>query len=86
MQAFEPTYEQYQECEILLASGWSQSDIAAYFEIDEKTLRKAFRDALDHGHLRRKAEVAIHLFRCAIGGSGSAAKHWLATHGTREES
>jgi hypothetical protein len=66
MLAFEPTQQERDECEILLASGWPQSDIARYLGIDAKTLRKA------------RAQVTIHLFRCAIGGTGVAARHWLA--------
>jgi hypothetical protein len=83
MLAFEPTQQERDECEILLASGWPQSDIARYLGIDEKTLRKAFREELDDGYLKRRAQVTIHLFRCAIGGTGVAARHWLALQGNR---
>jgi hypothetical protein len=54
-------------------NGVPQSDIAAAMRIDPKTLRKCYRQALDHGTILLCARVARNLGKIATTGRGSAA-------------
>jgi hypothetical protein len=58
----------------------TQSSIASVIGIDPKTLRKHYRDELDHGHVKANAKVAENLFRKATGEGReavTAAIFWL---------
>ena len=63
-------------------------DIAGVVGIDAKTLRKHYRDELDHGHVKANVRVAENLYRKATGEgceSVIAAIFWLKTRaGWRE--
>ena len=56
--------------------------------IDAKTLRKHYRQELDHGHIKANAKVAENLYRKAIGEgreSVTAAIFWLKTRARWKE-
>jgi hypothetical protein len=50
-----------------------QNDIAAYLDIDPKTMRKHFREELDRGSLEATAKVAQSLFNITTSGNNVAA-------------
>jgi hypothetical protein len=60
---FKPTQENFQMVEVLTYAGWHQTRIAQVIGIDPKTLRKHFRDQLDHGAVRcyQKLVTAVRL-------------------------
>ena len=70
--------------------GVPEADIAGVIGIDPKTLRKHYRDELDHGHVKANAKVAENLYRKATGEGREAiiaAIFWLKTRaGWRETS
>jgi len=58
--------------------GVPQEDIAAFLEIDPKTLRKHFRADLDRGPIEATTKVAQSLFRMATEGNDVvAAIFWM---------
>ena len=62
---FEPTEEQRRTVKALSGYGVPQESIAVHIGIDAKTLRKHFRDELDHGSVEATAKVAQTLFQLA---------------------
>ncbi len=52
--------------------GVPQSDIALVLDIDEKTLRKYYKDELDKGAIKANAAVAQSLYKKATGDGTSA--------------
>lgn len=69
----------------LASFGVPQDDIAAYIDIDPKTLRKHYRRELDTAETRANAAVAKRLYEQATGDSVPAAIFWLkARAGWRE--
>lgn len=83
----EPTPEQRKTVRALSGFGVPQDDIAAYVDIDPKTLRKHFRVELDRGSLEATAKVAQSLFNMATSGNNvAAANFWMkARAGWREK-
>jgi hypothetical protein len=86
-----PTQKTRAQVEALAAFGIPQPDIAAMFEITEKTLRKHYRVELDYGGVKANAKVAQNLFAFASGSKGTekgqvtAAIFWAKTRmGWRE--
>lgn len=71
-----PTEEGRQMVEAMSRVGIPQETIAQVIGIDPKTLRKHYRDELDHAEAKANAEVARFLFTAA---SGAAIKDG-ATH------
>jgi hypothetical protein len=68
------------QVEALAGYGVPEADISGMLAIDPKTLRKHYRDELDHGHVKANAKVAENLFRKATGDgreSVTAAIFWL---------
>jgi hypothetical protein len=67
--------------------GVPQEDIATFFDIDAKTLRKHFRNEIDKGSIEAATKVAQSLYRMATdGGSVAAAIFWMTTRaGWREK-
>jgi hypothetical protein len=68
------------QVEALAGFGIPEADIAGLIGIDPKTLRKHYRQELDHGHTKANARVAENLFRKATGDgreSVTAAIFWL---------
>ena len=75
-----PDPELRRQVEVLAGFGIPEEDIAGLIGIDPKTLRKYYRQELDHGHTKANARVAENLFRKAIGDgreSVTAAIFWL---------
>ena len=73
MQQFEPSEEQKEIVTVMAAAGIQQDRIAACMRIDAKTLRKHFRQELDHGLDMANTEVARTLYRMAASGRHPAA-------------
>ena len=81
---FKPTSEQRAEVTILAASRrFSEKEMAAAFGIDEKTLRKHFRDELDTGFAKFNCAV-IYKFgqKLITEPKKSDCEWWFSGHGT----
>jgi hypothetical protein len=78
------------QVEAMSGFGVPEADIAGIIGIDPKTLRKHYRQELDHGHTKANIKVAENLFRKATGEGREAviaAIFWLKTRaGWRETS
>ncbi len=77
---YEPTDKDRATVKALAAYGVLQSEISKVIGVDDKTLRKHFRDELDTGSTRANAKVAESLFKRATGdgpSSVTAAIFWL---------
>src|SRR5919106_4078938 len=75
-----PDPELRRQVEALAGFGIREADIAGLIGIDPRTLRKHYRQELDHGHTKANAKVAENLFRKATGDgreSVTAAIFWL---------
>jgi DNA invertase Pin-like site-specific DNA recombinase len=78
----EPDAVKRRQVETLAGYGIPEAGIAGWLAIDPKTLRKHYRQELDHGHTKANAKVAESLFRKATGDghqSVTAAIFWLKT-------
>src|SRR5215204_2228395 len=76
------------QVEVMAGYGVRESDIAGLISVDPKTLRKHYRNELDHGHVKANAKVAENLFRKATGEgreSVTAAIFWLKTRARWKE-
>jgi hypothetical protein len=83
MPKFEPTPEQRATVEAMAGYGIPHDDIAMVIisprtsrPIDPKTLREAFRDELDAGHVKANAKVVQSLFNQATQGNVTACIWW----------
>ena len=66
--------------------GTTQADIARVLDIDEKTLRKYYRDELDLAKAKANATIGGALFNKAKTGDTSAMIFWMKTQaGWREK-
>src|SRR5215207_5981294 len=65
--AHKPNSTARRQVEAMAGYGVPEADIAGVIGIDPKTLRKHYRDELDHGHVKANAKVAENLFRKATG-------------------
>jgi hypothetical protein len=77
-----PDVGQRRQVEALAGYGVPETEIAGVVGIDAKTLRKHYREELDHGHTKSNARVAENLYRKATGDgreSVIAAIFWLKT-------
>ena len=75
-----PDPVQRRQVEALAGYGVPEPEIAGMIGIDAKTLRKHYRQELDHGHTKANAKVAENLFRKATGEGReavTAAIFWL---------
>lgn len=63
-----PNDEQRNLVAIAAASGMRQSDIARALAVDEKTLRKHFKDELTYGHDKVMASVKMTAYQMALSG------------------
>lgn len=63
----------------MAAYGIPETDIARVVGIDEKTLRKHYREELDLGETKANAQVAGFLFNAARNGNVTAQIFWLKT-------
>ena len=76
---FKPTDEQRLQAAQGAAIGIPQENIARLFGIDDKTLRKHFREELDNGATKANMVVGGALFNKAKGGDTSALIFWAKT-------
>ena len=77
------------QVEALAGYGVPEKEIAGVVGIDAKTLRKHYREELDHGHTKANARVAENLYRKATGDGREAviaAIFWLKTRAGWKES
>src|SRR5580704_6102982 len=76
---FKPTAEQKRLVKVLSSYGIRQGDIATEVGLrSPKTLRKHFREELDHGRIGANIRVAKTLYEMAISGRNlSATVFWL---------
>lgn len=66
--------------------GTPQDMIASLIGVDAKTLRKHYRDELDHALIKANATIGGALFNKAKNGDGAAQMFWLKTRaGWREK-
>jgi hypothetical protein len=80
--AHSPDLQTRRQVEALAGYGVPEAEIAGVIGIDAKTLRKHYRQELDHGHTKANARVAENLFRKATGEGReavTAAIFWLKT-------
>ncbi len=64
-----------------VCAGFKQQDIAMYFDMDEKTLRKHYRNELDKSHMKRTAKLGKNLYLDALRGDKASREFWLKTQG-----
>jgi hypothetical protein len=84
----QPDLVNRRQVEALAGYGVPETEIAGVLGIDPKTLRKHYRDELDHGHTKANARIAESLFRKALGDgpqSVTAAIFWLKTRARWKE-
>jgi hypothetical protein len=83
-----PEPNQRRQVETLAGFGIPEAEIAGLVQIDPKTLRKHYRQELDHGHTKANAKVAENLYRMALGQGReavTAAIFWLKTRARWKE-
>ena len=80
-----PTDATRQTVQLHTMVGTTQSDIARVLDIDEKTLRKYYRDELDLAKAKANATIGGALFNKAKTGDTAAMIFWMKTQaGWRE--
>ena len=80
-----PTEATRQTVQLHTMVGTTQSDIARVLDIDEKTLRKYYRDELDLAKAKANATIGGALFNKAKTGDTAAMIFWMKTQaGWRE--
>jgi len=80
--AHEPDTVTRRQVEAMAGYGVPEAEIAGVLGIDPKTLRKHYRQELDHGHTKANAKVAEFLYRRATTEGPqavTAAIFWLKT-------
>ena len=86
--AHRPDAYQRRQVETLAGYGVPETEIASLIGIDPKTLRRHYRQELDHGHTKANVRVAENLFRKATGDGReavTAAIFWLKTRAQWKE-
>jgi len=82
---FEPTDDQRNIVKALAACGHAANDVAIYFSLDVKTVRRAFRAELAEGRTFFGARLAVGIAQKALGGNLTAIIFMLKTQfGWRE--
>jgi hypothetical protein len=81
-----PTEATRQTVQLHTMVGTTQSDIARVLDIDEKTLRKYYRDELDLAKAKANATIGGALFNKAKTGDTSAMIFWMKTQAGWRES
>ena len=81
-----PTEATRQTVQLHTMVGTTQADIARVLDIDEKTLRKYYRDELDLAKAKSNATIGGALFNKAKNGDTAAMIFWMKTQaGWREK-
>ena len=75
----EPTEATRQTVQLHTMVGTTQADIARVLDIDEKTLRKYYRDELDLAKSKANATIGGALFNKAKNGDTAAMIFWMKT-------
>ncbi len=75
----EPTRESRQLVQLHATIGTQQNTIADILGIDDKTLRKYYREELDHASAQANATIGGALFNKAKGGDTTAMIFWMKT-------
>ena len=75
----EPTRESRQLVQLHATIGTQQHTIADILGIDDKTLRKHYREELDHAMAKANATIGGALFNKAKGGDTTAMIFWMKT-------
>ena len=84
--AHAPTDAQRQTVQLHATVGTTQAIIADILGIDDKTLRKHYREELDQARAKANATIGGALFNKAKGGDTSAQIFWMKTQaGWREK-
>src|SRR5260370_42684581 len=73
----EPSEEQRRQVKLLAAFGNTQEEIASIVRVSDRTLRKHFREELDHGVTEANSQIAQALFKKAKDGNTTAQIFWL---------
>ena len=81
----EPTHERRQLVQLHATVGTAQSVIADILGIDDKTLRKHYREELDQSLAKANATIGGALFNKAKGGDTTAMIFWMKTQGRWKE-
>ena len=82
-----PTSEQRQLVQLHCTIGTPQAVIADIIGVDDKTLRKHYREELDQSKAKANATIGGALFNKAKGGDTAAMIFWMKTQaGWREKS
>ena len=74
-----PTDKDRQNVETMSAVGIPQDDIAAFLEIDPKTLRKHYRQELDTAAVKANSAIGGALYKKAMAGDTTAMIWWTKT-------
>ena len=82
----EPTEATRQTVQLHTMVGTNQTDIARVLDIDEKTLRKYYRDELDLAKSKANATIGGALFNKAKNGDTAAMIFWMKTQAGWRES
>jgi len=82
----EPTEATRQTVQLHTMVGTNQTDIARVLDIDEKTLRKYYRDELDLAKAKANATIGGALFNKAKTGDTAAMIFWMKTQAGWRES
>lgn len=75
--SFQPTAEQRRMVKSLAAFGNKQDQIASLLKLSARTLRKHFREELDHGATDANSQIANALYKKAKDGDTTAQIFWL---------
>ena len=73
----EPTIETRAKVVAFSCAGFNQAMIANYLDIDDKTLRRHYRDELDKAKMEKTIILSESLFRDAQNGNEQAREFWL---------
>ncbi len=58
-------------------AGFTQTQIADYLDIDDKTLRRHYRDELDKAKMDKTVALSDNLYQDAINGDKASREFWL---------
>ena len=77
----EPTLLTRAKVEGFSCAGYTQTQIANYLQIDDKTLRKHYRHELDCAKMDKTMALSDNLYMDALNGDKDDRQFWLKTQG-----